>query len=307
MKRTVYFLGFISLLAGEACYHSTELDNSPQLAFQLRFDPSQERLNNFGEPAVIPAGHATQSPFMRSMGINYIELAPDSVTLLGKGSIVYQGKEVETGGSKAIDFENSPQVSQDQIYTKVALSEIPPGRYEWIRVSVAYQNYDIKFNLKDIQGVGDLMQQSGTVASFVGYNTYIKNVVPRTKTLTVGGNRPQGFWVFETDMSQPYAPYNRIFFGQAPAGATTVVNPLFNTSPIPAGSCVVTGKLTTPLVITGKETTDQIMILSFSTNKSLEWVDDNGNGQLDFYGTAGTPNERIVDMGIRGLKVFPSR
>jgi hypothetical protein len=64
----------------------------------------------------------------------------------------------------------------------------------------------------------------------------------------------------------------------------------------------VTGKLLTPLVVTGKETKDIVVTLSFSVNNSLEWVDANGNGQLDWYAdpTKGT-NERIVDMGLRGL------
>ena len=81
-----------------------------------------------------------------------------------------------------------------------------------------------------------------------------------------------------------------------------MVNPIANTSPVPAGSCVVTGKLEEPLTITGRETDNITIQLSFSVNKSFEWIDDNGNGQLDFYATPGTPNEKIVDMGVRGLK-----
>ena len=114
-------------------------------------------------------------------------------------------------------------------------------------------------------------------------------------------DKKQGFWAFETNLTAPYNTYNQLYSGEAPAGATTVVNPLFATSPIPAGSCVVTGKFATPLVVTGNETSDITVKLSFSINQSFEWVDDNGNGQLDFYGDGVTPAEKIVDMGLRGL------
>ena len=87
----------------------------------------------------------------------------------------------------------------------------------------------------------------------------------------------------------------------APAGSTTVVNPLFATSPIPAGSCVVTGKFDRPLVISGNETEDITVTLSFSINNSFEWKDTNGNGKLDIYADGVTPAEQIVDMGLRGL------
>lgn len=290
----------LSTLVG-AC-QKNDIRVYPDLTFQVKFDNSQERLDNFGVPSKMLEGHAAQSPVMREMSLNYIELAPDSLTQLGKGTIVYQGIETTNGGAKAIDFDKAIRASNNQEFTRISVKDIPPGVYTWIRASVAYQNYNIKFNLNDVPGVGNLIQQTGTVASFVGYNTYIKKIVPRTMSLTVGGNKAQGFWVFESALDVPYTGYNRVFFGQAPAGATTVVNPLFNSSPVPAGSCIVTGKLDEPLVITGEETADQTVILSFSINESLEWIDDNGNKQLDFYGAPGTPNEKIVDMGIRGLK-----
>lgn len=62
--------------------------------------------------------------------------------------------------------------------------------------------------------------------------------------------------------------------GQAPAGVTTVPNPIASTSPIPAGSCVVTGgKFSTPLVITGDEKNNVVVTLSLSINKSFEWTE----------------------------------
>ena len=87
--------------------------------------------------------------------------------------------------------------------------------------------------------------------------------------------------------------------GQTPEGGTTVPNPLATTSPIPAGSCVVTGNFNTPLVINGDETEDLTITMSLSTNKSFEWVDKNGNGKWDVDQGA---DENVVDMGLRGLQ-----
>ena len=82
----------------------------------------------------------------------------------------------------------------------------------------------------------------------------------------------------------------------APAGATTVPNPIFASSPIPFGSCLVTGAFDTPLTITGNETQDTIITCSVSINDSFEWIDSNGNGKYN-------PGDQdtIVNMGVRGL------
>ena len=91
--------------------------------------------------------------------------------------------------------------------------------------------------------------------------------------------------------------------GQAPQ--TTVVNPNSANSPIPAGSCLVTGEFVTtsnqtvgaPFVITGNETQDIIITVSLSTNKSFEWK------ELTFDGLFQPEiGETVVDMGLRGLK-----
>ncbi|MCS7035416.1 MAG: hypothetical protein RMJ33_12605 [Saprospiraceae bacterium] len=268
---------------------------APVLNFVVRFDATQPRLNNIGQPATIPPGHAAQTPQFREMSIHYIELAPGALTPLGKGAIVYHAPEVTTGGEAAVDFDRAARAGNGQTMVKINLKDVPPGTYEWVRASVTYQNYDVVFNVKKLPVIGDLNNQTGHVASFVGFNTYIREARPKDRALAVNANRKQGFWVLDV----PISP--QLFSGQAPPGATTVVNPLFATSPIPPGSCVVTGKFDRPLVVTGDEKQDITVTLSFSVNKSFEWEDTNGNGQLDFYGDGVTPNERIVDMGLRGL------
>ncbi|HND90017.1 MAG TPA: hypothetical protein PK971_16910, partial [Saprospiraceae bacterium] len=231
-----------------ACKKDSDGSSDAQLKFQFRFDPNQQRLNNLGLPATLPAGHAALTPSFRSMSVHYIELAPNALTALGKGAIVYHAPETSKGGETAVDFDQAAKAGADQVFAKISLRDLPPGTYEWVRASVTYQQYDVTFNINKLPLIGDLKQQKGTVASFVGFNTYITSVTPRTKTLSVNDDKKQGFWVFETDLTPPYDAYNQLSSGEAPAGATTVVNPLFSTSPIPPGSCVVTGKFAQPLV-----------------------------------------------------------
>ncbi|MCB0526512.1 MAG: hypothetical protein H6576_10585 [Lewinellaceae bacterium] len=297
-----YVLPFLALACISFLLTNCKKDTQqePSLQFSFKFDSNQERLNNLGLPSTIPAGNAAQTPDFHGMSVHYIELAPSAFTQLGDGAIVYHATETTKGGDNAVDFDLAAKGKAGEVFTRVNLKDVAPGTYEWVRASVTYQNYDVVFNINALPVVGDLKNQKGTVASFVGFNTYLTTVTPREKSITVNDDKKQGFWAFETNLSAPYDVYNQIYSGDAPAGATTVVNPIANTSPIPAGSCVVTGKFATPLVITGEESGDIEVVLSFSINNSFEWQDTNGNGQLDIYGD-GTPAEKIVDMGLRGL------
>ena len=110
-------------------------------------------------------------------------------------------------------------------------------------------------------------------------------------TVTVNGNRLQGYWAFEVNDPPVPVPVTE---GQAPG--TTVVNPISATSPVPAGSCVVTGSFPVPLTITGNETDDIVIIVSLSTNKSFEWVETDGDNVFE-----PIDGETVVDMGIRGM------
>jgi hypothetical protein len=298
-----YILLFISVLALFSCKKdNTTTTSTSKMAFQFQFDATQTRLNNLGNPATLPSGNAAQTPDFKQLSVHYIELAQDKYTLLGKGAIVYKGAEITKNGESAVDFDKAAVSGQNQVFASINLKDLAPGTYEWVRASVTYQNFDIKFNANGLPVVGDLKNQSGTVASFVGFNTFLTKIKPKTKELSVNLAKKQGFWAFETNLTSPYDSYNQIYSGDAPSGATTVVNPLAATSPIPAGSCVVTGKFLTPLVVTGKETKDITVTLSFSVNKSLEWKDSNANGQLDWYADqTKNKNETIVDMGLRGL------
>ena len=259
----------------------------PRLVFKFVFDSTQVRLDNLGNPATLPSNHGAQSPRFNKMSSHYIEMAPNMFTMLGDGEVIYHNEETSAGGSVAIDFSKSNPVGNEEEFYSLPISEVTPGTYEWLRVSLAYQNYDIGFRI-NISGINHDLD--ATVASFIGYNTYLTSFKVKDSTVVVNGNRAQGFWAFETQ-------YN-VASGQAPPGATTVPNPLFATSPIPQGSCVVTSEFDSPLTITGDETSDVVVTVRLSTNKSFEWVEHSTPG---FFEPAA--GDTVVDMGIRGIVV----
>jgi hypothetical protein len=260
----------------------------PNINFVFKFDSTQQRLDNFGNPATIQTGHAAQSPKFNLMSAHYVELAPNALTQLGSGAVLYRAPETTAGGSNAIDFDQSVFKGDGETFLSVPVKSFAAGSYSWLRVSLAYQNYDISYHFNG----ADL---SGTIASFIGFNTYLNSYKVKDSTITVNDDRAQGYWAFETS----YLGVGAVSSGQA--GATTVPNPLSASSPIPPGSCVVTGAFASPLVVTGNETSDITVIVSLSTNKSFEWIDSNGNGKYDPVDGAGNPLDAVTDMGVRGL------
>ena len=255
---------------------------NPKLIIKVRFDSTQVRLDNFGNPIGVGAGNSAQSPVFHKMGLHYIELAQSAYTQLGDGEIIYQGDETTQGGDKAVIFDNVKLAGNNETIMEIPLKNINPSTFKWLRVSLNYQNYDIDYTANGID-------YTGRLASFVGFNTYISNYTINTQSVTVNANKLQGYWGFET--------LGTVSEGQAPQ--TTVPNPLSATSPIPAGSCVVTSDFSTPFVVSGKETKDIILTLSFSTNKSFEWVDANSNGKYE-----PLAGEAVIDMGSRGLDLI---
>lgn len=254
---------------------------APRLIFKFKFDSLQARLDAFGNPVAVPGNHSAQSPVFHGMSAHYIELAPSATTLLGGGHVLYHAPETSIGGGPAIAFDSSVVVGQGQTFYSIPISQVSAGSYQYLRVSLAYQNYDVKLRANSINF-------TGRVASFIGFNTYISTYSPNTIPITINGNKAQGYWAFEA--------FSQVTQGQAPPGATTVVNPIWNTSPIPSGSCVVTAAFPSSLVITGNETQDIVIEVSLSTNNSFEWVEHS------------TPNiyepldgDTVVDMGVRGM------
>ena len=282
MKRVLFILAAIMIVTVVGCKKDDPVSTDARLLVKIKFDSTLSRLDNFGNPATIPANNSAQSPVAHLFSAHYIELAPTQYTQLGDGAIIYKGAETSVGGDKAVDFSQAKLVGNDELFATIPISSITPGTYEWIRVSLTYQNGDIKY-------LSNGYHLSGRLSSFVGYNTYITSHTVDQQSVTVNGNRQQGYWAFET--------VGLMFEGQAEG--TTVPNPIAATSPVPPGSCVVTGSFPSPLTITGEEEQDVTVYLKFSTNKSFEWYDVNQDG---YYEPAA--GDSVVDMGLRGL--FPT-
>lgn len=277
------FLLFCLGIATSSCSNDESTSEEPMLIVKFKFDENQLRLNNIGQPSSIPDGHAAQTPDFHTISAHYFELAPDAYTQLGDGTVLYHAPETNQGGANAIDFGQAKIVSGGETFLKIPLSQVAAGNYNWVRVSLSYQNFGIRFLQSGVE-------YDGTLASFVGFNTYISSHSIGNNFFDVNANRAQGYWAFALD-DYPYSSE-----GQAPAGATTVPNPLASTSPIPSGSCVVTGKFANELQITGSETKDVEVTLSLSINHSFEWQEVTADGKFE-----PSNGENVVDMGLRGL------
>jgi hypothetical protein len=261
---------------------TTTTPSGPQLIFIFKFDSTQVRLNNLGQPDTLPSNHGAQSPKFNLMCSHYIELAPVATTQLGNGDVLYRAPEVGSGSNLAIDFSKSIIVPAGVPFYSCPLSSVTPGSYQWLRVSLAYQNYSIRYSVPAYSIVND----TGTIASFIGFNTYITSYKIKDSTKVVNANKAQGYWGFE----------DKYGTATGQAKGTTVPNPIASTSPIPAGSCVVTGQFATAFTVTGKETQNDTIIVSLSTNKSFEWVNHSLSGMYEPLN-----GDTVVDMGIRGL------
>ncbi len=278
--------------------------STANLIFKFKFDSTQVRLNNIGGISTIPAGNAAQNPIMNKMSAHYVELTPTAFTGLGNGAVLYKAPETTLGGNSAIDFSKSSLVGNNEIFFSTPIKNVAIGTYEYLRISLAYQNLDVKFHIDTTINIppagATVISQDfpATIAGFIGYNTYINSFAIKNQSIAVNANKLQGFWAAETSGTIAGFPFTNTQMGQAPANATTVVNPIFATSPVPQGSCLVTGAFAggSKLKITGTETNDIIITVSLSTNKSFEWTDTNGNGKWDV-----TKGERVVDMGLRGM------
>ena len=261
------------------------------LVFKFKFDSTQARLNNFGQPAAVPSNHSAQSPRFNKMSAHYIELTPDANTALGTSMVVYRAPETYAGGNNAIDFDQSVLAGEGEEFFRIPIKNVAPGSYKYLRVSLAYQNYDINFRFDTL---GNSYYFDGTIASFIGFETYINSYKIKDSTVAVNANKLQGYWAFE--WNNPLFGLPALSQGQAPAGATTVPNPIHSSSPIPAGSCVVTGEFPSTFLITGNEIQDIVITVSLSTNKSFEWKENSHPGYYE-----PQAGDTVVDMGIRGL------
>ena len=284
MKKIVVLLVLsVALFSFFSCEDLDDNAEEPYLIVKFKFDANQVRLDNLGQPTTLAPGNGAQSPDFNAISAHYFELAPNAFTQLGDGTVLYHAPETTEGGEVAIDFDQAIVVKKGEAFLKIPLRLVTQGSYEYVRVSLAYQDYNISVrnNGADYQG---------RLASFVGYNTFINTHFIGSNSFPINGNRLQGYWAFALN-NFPFATS-----GQTPAGATTVPNPIASSSPIPAGSCVVTGKFPNNLVINGNENKDVVVTLSLSINNSFEWTEVTVDGKFE-----PSIGENVVDMGLRGL------
>lgn len=302
MLRSIILGSIIAAILILTSCSKSNTSTGPKLIFKYKMDSTQARLDNFGQVAAMPSGHAGQNPSFHIMGAHYIELAPSAYTALGGGAVLYKTATTTSGGAEAIDFTKEAKGNTGDVIYSVSLKDVTPGTYQYLRVSLAYQNYDVKFRVDTTlvySGVSVPIHSDFpcTIASFVGYNTFLTNYTINTQPVTVNANKLQGYWGAEELISLPAYGYSQTYVQTGQAQSTTVVNPLFATSPIPAGSCVVTAAFDPgTLTITGNETQDIVVTVGLSTNKSFEWIDNNGNGKWD-----ALSGEIVTDMGVRGM------
>lgn len=278
----VFVLSFISFSCTDEDDDLVAVED-PQLIIKFKFDPTQVRLNGIGQPSTIPVGNAAQSPIFNSISAHYLEFTPNALTQVGQGAILYHAPETTLGGANAIDFSQAKIVGEGEAFLSIPLKNIPQGSYEYVRVSLSYQNYNINVRASGSDYVG-------TLASFVGFNNYIATHSVAGNPFVVNDDVLQGYWAFAI----PSVGYSTS--GQTAAGATTVPNPISTTSPIPSGSCLVTGKFVNNFVITGNETKNVEVQLSLSINNSFEWQEVIVDGKFE-----PSQGENVVDMGLRGL------
>lgn len=294
MTRISYFFVVALLLTGFTGCKKTET-TEPKLIFKFKFDPTQARYDSFGNlQTSLPAGHQGQSPTFNAMSAHYIELTTGALVQVGSGTVLYHAPEVTTGGSTAIDFGQSRFAKDGEVFYEMNLKDVTPGDYEYLRVSLAYQNYDVVMTTNIL---GMTMDFPATVASFIGFKTYVSNYTIKNRSVNnINANKLQGYWGFESRINTMGYDSTFVYTGQA--AGTTVVNPIATSSPIAPGSCLVTGDFgsASKLHITGTETKDVVVTVSLSTNKSFEWNELNGNTKWE-----PQSGETIVDMGVRGM------
>lgn len=276
--------------------YNMDNNSSAKLNLSLKFDENLPRLGNFGQAVNIPEGHAAQSPKMKEVSLHYVEFALGPLTLLGDGVIVYKGAETTAGGESAVNFDQAAKGAEGETIISVDRSTLSPGTYTWLRVSLTYQNYDIDYRFNYPPFINN-QDYTGNLVSFVGFNTYITSHQVGESSLAVNSNKEQGYWAFDSNINYAGNSYGEVFKGDG--AGVTVVNPINSTSPIPPGSCVVTGELAEPLIVTGNEKEDIEVVLAFSINNSFEWLEVNNDGK--FEPAAG---ETVVDMGLRGLHPY---
>jgi hypothetical protein len=275
-----------------------------QLIFKFKFDPTMVRLDDSGivSPVNLPFPNpqlfAAQDARINFAAANYLELLPNDTTKFMDGLVLYKAPFKQMGLDSGIDISSLKQVAPGEVFYSMSLKDVKPGTYEWMRVGVAYQNFDVNFRVDNYNGINFSGIQNGTVMSFLGYNNYIENLTTKLQPQVINSFKRQGFSSFEANFAPGGVTMYPYIYNQFPVDSnTTIVNHLHNKVPMNKKfgimtAAIVPGKLN----ITGSETQNIVIEINLSTNKSFVWKDLNGNKVWD-----AISGEPVVDCGFRGM------
>jgi len=282
--RTNYAYFFTLLLALPAflifsCSNDETSREEPMLIVKFQFDNDYERLDNLAAAYPVTPGHAAQTPIINKVAAHFLELAPDKFTKLGEGTVLYHAPETSQGGEKAIDFSQAKLVGAGDTFIKIPLSKVASGNYNWVRLSLSYQNLGLRF-------LQSGREYTGTMANFPGFRTFIGSHAIGNNFFEINANKEKGYWAFALD-NNPFSAEGQSLNEHSTSGSTTSAA---------ADSNVISGKFLKEFQITGSETKDVVVTLSLSTANSFVWREVNFDGR--FEPSAG---EVISDVGFRTI------
>ncbi len=284
---------FLGACEKEKVIKEKALPIPPHLIFVINTDSSIFRLDSIGQIALLPAGHRAQSPRMNKFFVHYIELARDFDSL-GQGKVIFKADETTAGGNPSIDFSKAVLTANNQMAFSLPLTKIPLGTYKWLRLGVAYQNFDIKIKQGASHGVA-------TYGSFLSSSVFVNTCKLKTLSLspTAGaGNIGCGYYMIEQRVGGNISGAE----GKLTDTLITQVNPM-PYSPVPKGKGIITcafgsalGQLM-PLTIDWNSSKNLVIRIKLSTNQSFEWK-ESGNDNW-FEPDAG---DTLKDIGFRGME-----
>jgi hypothetical protein len=274
-KKLISF--FLLFIIFESSCHKSE-DQYPEnrypeftnLRFVVKFDSTQERLDNYGNIVSVPAGHSAQSPYDNSILIKAIKFLKDSTFGYDSGAAVY--------------YNSDGSLSYGASYYDNLISSLDaPGTFKYIRIYFYYQKFRIKFMQN-----GNLM--TGKLLSFLwplnsSYTYQIQDSIVTTDSIT-----EMGEWYLES------GNLPSILHGQIP-NPPTEPNSLFYSYPVPSQEYIVTSPISPNLFLDRPDS--KTITISISTNQCFEWIEHSDPNFFEPFN-----GDTIVDVGIRGVKVL---
>jgi hypothetical protein len=273
----------------------------PEIHVIWQQDPFQERLDNEGRPSPVSSSNLSLSPKLNTIAVEHIELLAANPTRLFSGATLFSANNKQTVNDTTVSLDKLVFTPQSTPLSTSYLKPLQGKTFEWICVWVAYQSFDVRFNLNNVPNIGTITDENGTFNTFLAANTFISKHKVITKEDIVNDYRPQGYWLFETNLRAAFSAYNSFYRGQLAPRSVTAVNPLAASLATPRHSNIFITRLDKPITITGEEKNNVTITLTFSTNQAFEWRDNNRNGRWDI-DVQNIQNEPIMNFGLRGMK-----